>query len=270
MSLINFSPTLPGYKFMKQIGEGSYGEVWAAYSLEHQKMCAIKLIPNANMVNYMSVEKILDSELRGLEAGGELYQCSLTYNRRLWPTKHVKFFVAELAVVLDHLHRKNIVYRDLKPDNVLVNSNGHVKLTDFGLAQYIWDIETGVLVGTLQYMSPEMLGGREYGFETDWYSLGCLAFEMLTASYPGSIDKAYSVPDSSQREKIRIPFGIDSICQEFVNRLLEFNPSQRISSLDQIKLDPWMKDFDWDSIEKIEIPASFEPKKINQFDLPKK
>lgn len=92
------------------------------------------------------------------------------------------FYAAELVLALEHLHSVGIVYRDLKPENCLLDVEGHVVLTDFGLSKVPVDGKTNTICGTAEYMAPEILMGLEYDITVDWWSLGILIYDMMTGS----------------------------------------------------------------------------------------
>ena len=112
-------------------------------------------------------------------------------NARRFPESKAKFYAAELIIALEYLHSKRIVYRDIKPENILLDSAGHIALTDFGIAKeltaesnLIYDI-----IGTPEYASPEMLAinSETKGFDAfllDWWALGCFIYEMLIGIPP--------------------------------------------------------------------------------------
>merc|ERR1719446_1112885 len=93
-----------------------------------------------------------------------------------------KFYVAELVLALGYLHHHNIAYRDIKPENLLIDEEGHLRLTDFGFAKVIRD-RTFTLCGTPEYLAPEIIQNIGYGISSDWWALGILTFELL-AGYP--------------------------------------------------------------------------------------
>lgn len=115
-------------------------------------------------------------------------------SRRL-PEDWVRIYAAELVLALEHCHAKGIVYRDLKPENVMITLDGHVLLTDFGLSKKLGDpslpddkLRTRTVCGTPSYMAPEALSGRPYGRAVDWWTLGCVIYEMAVGAQPFAAD----------------------------------------------------------------------------------
>ena len=108
--------------------------------------------------------------------GGELF-----YHLRKkvrFSEKETRFYAAELILALDHLHELGFIYRDIKPENILLDSQGHLKLTDFGLSKAVGEDKTNTLCGTAQYLAPEVIMRRDYNKMVDWWGLGILIFEM--------------------------------------------------------------------------------------------
>ena len=98
-----------------------------------------------------------------------------------------KFYFAELVLALEYLHKHGIVYRDVKPENILIDSEGHIRLCDFGLARSGVDGSAEVatsVAGTTEYMAPEIIQTGQYGFSVDWYSAGLVLYEMITGVNP--------------------------------------------------------------------------------------
>ena len=111
--------------------------------------------------------------------GSDLY--NLLMSRKRFDADSVRFFLSQVLLCLEYLHQLDLVYRDLKLENILIDAAGHVKLTDFGLSQVVGVAESGrcwSLVGTVDYLAPEVLAGRQYSRAVDWWSFGVLGYEV--------------------------------------------------------------------------------------------
>jgi len=149
--------------------------------------------------------------------GGELFTHLRAVGRFGGAT--TRFFAAEIVLVIEYLHRKNIVYRDLKPENILLDKRGHIKITDFGFAKEIAD-KTFTLCGTPEYLAPEVIKGKGYSFEVDWWALGILIFEML-AGYPPFYDEnPFGIYEKILLGRLVFPSHFDSPSRDLIKRLL--------------------------------------------------
>lgn len=108
--------------------------------------------------------------------GGELFSHLRRAGR--FTNDMTRFYASEIVLAIEYLHSKNIVYRDLKPENLLIGHDGHICLTDFGFAKIIQD-RTWTLCGTPEYLAPEVIQSKGHGKAVDWWALGILIFEML-------------------------------------------------------------------------------------------
>ena len=118
--------------------------------------------------------------------GGEIFR--LLRRENLFPNDVSLFYVTEIVLALEYLHSQKIAYRDLKPENLLIGADGHIKLTDFGFAKKVDDDLTFTLCGTPEYLAPEIIMSIGHNHGVDWWSLGILIYEML-AGYPPFYDQ---------------------------------------------------------------------------------
>lgn len=142
--------------------------------------------------------------------------------------------IIEIARALEAAHRMGIVHRDIKPPNVLIRDDGHVKVTDFGVARLADDVDLtrdGAIVGTPKYMSPEQLDGEKVGAASDLFSLGCVAYELLTGAVPFEGDTLSEVLGNIRRGNVRpIPLALRAkapILCDVIDRLLQLDPEAR-------------------------------------------
>merc|ERR1740116_711123 len=161
-------------------------------------------------------------------AGGELF-FHLSRAARFTETR-AKFYIVELLLAIQYLHGLNIIYRDLKPENVLLSSFGHVKLTDFGLSKEgIEDNHSAkTMCGTPEYLAPEILDKRGHGKAVDWYSVGALTYEMLTGLPPYYSKDRQQLFDRIRRGELNYPDCITDLGKSFLMAILNRNPDKRL------------------------------------------
>jgi serine/threonine protein kinase len=150
--------------------------------------------------------------------GGELFY-HLQSERRFSPERS-RFYAAEIVLGLEHLHKNGIIYRDLKPENLLLDASGHVKMTDFGLSKEGLTNEdrTNTFCGTPEYLAPEVLDGKDYNKAVDWWSLGTLIYEMLTGLppfYDEDVQKMYNLKMTAE---LTIPDYVDDKAKDIMRK----------------------------------------------------
>ncbi|KAF3923051.1 hypothetical protein ABW20_dc0104970 [Dactylellina cionopaga] len=196
--------------------------------------------------------------------GGELFNYLAA--ERIFPENTAAFYSAEIVLGLDHLHRNvGVVYRDLKPENCLLDAQGHLLLTDFGLSKVA---EEGArcksLTGTPEYMAPEVLEGKSYGFEVDWWSLGALLFDLLTGSPPFPGQNNAQILNKINKQKLKLPFYLSPDAKDLLTRLLRKEPTKRLGykmpqDLATIQKHRFFRKIDWKKLERREVEPPIAP-----------
>eukprot|EP00163_Fabomonas_tropica_P025872 TRINITY_DN456_c0_g1_i2.p1 TRINITY_DN456_c0_g1~~TRINITY_DN456_c0_g1_i2.p1 ORF type:complete len:601 (+),score=105.23 TRINITY_DN456_c0_g1_i2:546-2348(+) len=199
--------------------------------------------------------------------GGELfYHLS---KKRYFSEQLVRFYAAEIVLAISHLHSLGIVYRDLKPENLCLDTDGHVVLTDFGLAKEAVesdDVSSTSFCGTAEYMAPEILNRGGHGRAVDWWSLGTLVYEMLTGTPPfsgGRKRDEKAIQNLILTAKAPIPKKWSPATKDFVRRLLEKDASKRLGSGPNgdtdIMMHPFFDGVDWDAVYDRQIKPPYKP-----------
>jgi len=192
--------------------------------------------------------------------GGELFSY-LRKEGRL-PNDHAAFYAGEIILAFQYLHNIHIVYRDLKPENLLIDTDGHLKITDFGFAKVVED-RTWTLCGTPEYLAPEIIQSKGHGKAVDWWALGILIFEML-AGYPPFYDEnPFGIYQKVLAGKIDFPRHFEVKAKDLIKRLLTPDRAKRFGCLkngaEDIKKHKWYKGTDWTMMYNRQCPVPFEP-----------
>ncbi|KAM5195004.1 ribosomal protein S6 kinase alpha-6 isoform 2-T3 [Hipposideros larvatus] len=190
---------------------------------------------------------------------------------KVWfPEKDVQFYIAEIALALDHLHQLGIVYRDLKPQNILIDEMGHIKLTDFGLCKESVDKNNKAysFCGTLPYMAPEVVDEKGHSQSADWWSYGIVMFEMLTGSLPFQSKGRQKTMDMILKANLRMPRFLSAEAQSLLTMLLERNPVHRLGSkgVEEIQTHDFFASIDWNKLYKREVKPPFKPNSGKEAD----
>merc|ERR1712190_396016 len=195
--------------------------------------------------------------------GGELYA---TYHRKglHGSEKHAMFYIAGTVFAFVHMHERRIIYRDLKPENLLLTDLGHLKLTDMGLAKFVIG-KTYTTYGTPDYFAPELIASTGHTNAVDWWTLGILTFELMSGHPP--FESAYPMQIYSKVMKgiNKVPFPPK--CQgpvgDLIKGLLKKEPSERTPMLKNggkpLRDVQWYEGFDWVAMEKLKYPQPYKP-----------
>ncbi|KAH0543469.1 hypothetical protein FGG08_002234 [Glutinoglossum americanum] len=197
--------------------------------------------------------------------GGELF--THLAMERMFSEDVASFYMAEMVLALEHLHRNvGVVYRDLKPENCLLDSEGHLLLTDFGLSKVAVDGEDhcNSLLGTIEYMAPEVILGNNYGMAVDWWSLGALGFDLLTGSPPFQANNHAKIQEKILKQKLSLPYFLSLDAKDLLTRLLRKEPNKRLGGnmpkdLQTIKKHRFFRKVDWKALERREVEPPIKP-----------
>eukprot|EP00747_Dinoflagellata_sp_TGD_P113434 gnl/TRDRNA2_/TRDRNA2_171705_c0_seq2.p1 gnl/TRDRNA2_/TRDRNA2_171705_c0~~gnl/TRDRNA2_/TRDRNA2_171705_c0_seq2.p1 ORF type:complete len:512 (+),score=116.10 gnl/TRDRNA2_/TRDRNA2_171705_c0_seq2:54-1589(+) len=213
--------------------------------------------------------------------GGELFS---VYRNKFFhgSEKHAKYYCAGVVQAFEHLHERHVLYRDLKPENLLLNEFGHIKLTDMGLAKFTLT-KTFTTCGTTEYFAPEVINHVGQTVSVDWWTLGILIFELMCGLPP--VDARGVKPMDAYQgilemaDNVQYPGFFPQAAQALCDRLLKRDPAQRLpmlpGGLDNIRNHSWYKGFNWAEFNSAKMKPPYRPKvkgakDIRNFDKTKK
>ena len=186
--------------------------------------------------------------------GGDL-ETMIHENKGPFTEEKAKFIACEILMAIKDLHRRNIIYRDLKPDNVVIDDHGHCQLIDFGMAKTnVTMAQKGAktFCGSVKYLAPEMLKKVGHGQALDWYLLGVLLYEMLVGVTPYFSTNKDQLFDNIINGKLKLPRNFSLEAKSLIIGLLNRNPSKRLGAEPgeggalEIMNHPFFSDIDWD------------------------
>lgn len=197
--------------------------------------------------------------------GGELF--THLAMERMFSEEVAAFYMAEMILALEHLHTNvRVVYRDLKPENCLLDHEGHLLLTDFGLSKVSVDDEDrcNSVLGTVDYMAPEVIEGKDYGMAVDYWSLGAIGFDLLTGSPPFGGNNHAKIQQNILRQKLQLPYFLGPDAKDILTRLLRKEPNKRLGAnmpkdLKLIKAHRFFRRIDWRKLERREMEPPIQP-----------
>lgn len=291
--------SIDDFKLLKVLGTGAYGKVFLVRKIggiDHNKLYAMKVLKKSTICQKKKTAEHTKTERQVLESiehspflvtmhyafqtdsklhiildyvsGGELF--THLYNKEHFTEDEVRIYIAEIIVALEQLHKLGIIYRDIKLENILIDANGHIVLTDFGLSrELVFENERAhSFCGTIEYMAPEIVKSNQNGHDAsvDWWSVGVLTFELLTGSSPFSSEEPATQTEISKKitnTEAVIPEHLSREAKDFIRKLLVKDPRRRLgggkADASELKSHAFFKSINWRLLAEKKIAAPFKP-----------
>lgn len=267
--------SLDQFTVIRTIGIGSFAHVNLCFHKPTEQFCTLKCMSKRQIIQLDQVEHVRNEKnilgilhhpnivtvygsfqdenflyiMMEFIAGGEVFSHLRT--NQFFDPDTVRFYAAEVFMVFEEMHKNNIVYRDLKPENLLFDAGGHIKFIDFGFAKQI-DERTYTLCGTPEYLAPEIIRGEGTTFASDWWSYGVLIHELICGYTPFASlaeDDLYRTICEGVNE---YPPEVDDATADFLDALFVLDPTRRLGSgsagTDEIKNHPYFDGIDWNKM----------------------
>ncbi|XP_038861728.1 ribosomal protein S6 kinase alpha-4-like [Salvelinus fontinalis] len=298
---------MENFELLKVLGTGAYGKVFLVRKNsghDEGKLYAMKVLKKAAIVQKAKTAEHTRTERQVLEhirqspflvtlhyafqtqtklhlildyvSGGEMF--THLYQRDHFSEEEVRIYIGEIILALEHLHKLGIVYRDIKLENILLDSEGHLVLTDFGLSKEFLEEEkerTYSFCGTIEYMAPEIIRGKSgHGKSVDWWSLGILMFELLTGASPFTLEGERNSQSEVSKRILRceppFPSMIGVVAQDLLRKLLVKDPHKRLGSgprgAEDIKSHAFFKGLSWSDLAEKKVVSPFKPEIRSELD----
>ncbi|CAK7272301.1 hypothetical protein SEPCBS57363_005062 [Sporothrix epigloea] len=302
--------TADDFEPLRCLGKGSYGTVLLVKQNSTGRLYAQKQFKKASLVVHKKLVEQTKTERQILESvnrhpfvvklyyafqdreklylileygqGGELF--THLSSERMFTEATAAFYMAEMALALSHLHDTlGVIYRDLKPENCLLDADGHLLLTDFGLSKVALpgsrghsgsvattataDSDDGCcnsILGTLEYMAPEVVLGKKYDRAVDWWSFGALGFDLITGNPPFRGRNNAKIQENIVKQKLVLPYFLSPDAKDLLTRLLRKEPRKRLGAnmpkdLDTIKSHRFFRKIDWVRLAAREVEPPIQP-----------
>ncbi|GAB4821286.1 hypothetical protein N2152v2_008332 [Parachlorella kessleri] len=281
------------FELLRVVGQGAFGKVFQVRKRDTGEIFAMKVMRKARIVekdhgDYVKAERdILTSVLHPYIVtlrysfqtphklylvldfinGGHLF--FQLYRQGTFDEPLARLYAAEIVLAIAHLHSLGFVHRDLKPENVLLDSEGHIRVSDFGLAKGKMQSEetrSNSFIGTMEYMSPEIIAGRGHSKSADWWSVGVLLYEMLCGVAPFRAKGRNALQKLITNGKAKFPSYLSTEALSLLKGLLQKDPSKRLGygpgGSAEVMGHAFFRHVDWKKLERREVPSPFKPSTV--------
>uniref|UniRef100_A0A8C2GF68 MAP/microtubule affinity-regulating kinase 3 n=1 Tax=Cyprinus carpio TaxID=7962 RepID=A0A8C2GF68_CYPCA len=257
-------PHIGNYRLLKTIGKGNFAKVKLARHILTGKEVAIKIIDKTQLnptslqklfrevrimktlrhPNIVRLFEVIETEktlylVMEYASGGEVFDYLVSHGRMKEIEARAKF--RQIVSAVHYCHQKNIVHRDLKAENLLLDADANIKIADFGFSnEFTLGNKLDTFCGSPPYAAPELFQGKKYdGPEVDIWSLGVILYTLVSGSLPFDGQNLKELRERVLRGKYRVPFYMSTDCEGILRRFLVLNPSKRCT-LEQVMKDKWM------------------------------
>uniref|UniRef100_A0A8D0LB61 cAMP-dependent protein kinase n=1 Tax=Sphenodon punctatus TaxID=8508 RepID=A0A8D0LB61_SPHPU len=265
---------LDDFERQKTLGTGSFGRVMLVKHKGAEQFYAMKILDKQKVGNiflFFFLKKI--SPFDDLPDNSNLYMVMeyvpggemFSHLRRIgrFSEPHARFYAAQIVLTFEYLHSLDLIYRDLKPENLLIDQQGYIQVTDFGFAKRVKG-RTWTLCGTPEYLAPEIILSKGYNKAVDWWALGVLIYEMAAGYPPFFADQPIQIYEKIVSGKVRFPSHFSSDLKDLLRNLLQVDLTKRYGNLkngvNDIKNHKWFATTDWIAIYQRKVEAPFIPK----------
>lgn len=284
----------------KILGKGSFGKVFLVEKKDDHKLYAMKslrkdvilendqvestklekeILLKANHPFFVKMAYIFQTDQKiyfvmNFIRGGELF--THLQNEKRFKEERAKFYAAQIISAIGYLHKKKIIYRDIKPENILMGEDGYLYLADFGLAKEMTNRDfTSSFCGTPEYLAPEIIQNKGHNHAVDWWSIGILIYEMIVGFPPFYHSNQQTMYELIEKFPVKFPdpfkhkIPMSEEIKDLISKLLEKDAKDRIGTeggVDEIIAHPWFEGFDFEKLLNKELEAPMIPKLSDNLD----